>query len=418
VIRIAAALALSLLSATLMVPVQAQEHGNSIHIPDSSIERDEDLGRRAHTNHHQLIGPDGGAAPGIGLGPAGGMSADQMHLFYGLPPVAAGGGSGVIAIVDAYHYPTAAGDFVTFSNQFGLPTVAADGTTPLFQVVTLGTPTVDVGWNQEAALDIEWAHAMAPTATIVLVEAQSSSFTDLFAAVDAARALPGVAQVSMSWGSSEFSTETDGDVHFQYSATTGNPVFFAATGDQGGKTSFPAVSSLVVGVGGTSVATTSAGKFSSETGWSGSGGGPSSYVAKPSWQNGVENTSATMRCIPDVSSNADPNTGVSVYGWGYNRYRQLVHGWMVFGGTSVSTPCMAGMVNLGGASYPTQFAQGKSPTQDPSDTPTVAFLNLVYSGRSGSTFRDITKGSSSRKYSCKPGWDFVTGVGVPNGTGF
>jgi len=408
--RIYTTLALSLLTGALLLPVQAQDRGQSvIHIPESSIERDEDLGLRAHTNHHRRIDDDGG------LGPKGGMSPAQMRGFYGLP---ASGGSGVIAIVDAFHYPTAIADFNTFSSQFGLPTQDPTSPNTVLEVVTLGTPVVNVGWNQEAALDIEWAHAMAPNAKIVLVEAASNNYVDLFAAVTAARALPGVTQVSMSWGSSEFSGETAYDAYFQYSTSTGNPLFFASTGDQGGRTSYPAVSSLVVAVGGTSVATTSTGGFSSETGWSNGGGGPSSYVSKPSWQNGVGNTGAT-RSTPDVSSNADPNTGVSVYGpTGTNRSGTVTYyGWMVFGGTSVSAPCMAGMVNLNGLTYKTASELDPSLPLDPNDTRTAAFLTTLYAGQGSANFRDILQGKNKR-YSCKPGWDFVTGLGSPQGTGF
>src|SRR4029453_7372103 len=124
------------------------------------------------------------------------------------------GGTHAIAIVDAFDYPTAENDLNVFSSQFGLPPcTTANG---CFQkVYASGTkPRKNCGWAQEAALDIEWAHAMAPSAKIILVEAASNSFADLFQAVSVANSLPGVQQVLMSWGGSEFSLESTYDSYF------------------------------------------------------------------------------------------------------------------------------------------------------------------------------------------------------------
>jgi len=386
--RHVSSIALVLLLGALVLPAQAQERRRGVvHVPDSSIEDHADAGERAHTNHRQLIGSD------VGLGPAGGMTPAQMRSFYSLPST---GGQGVIAIVDAYDYPTALRDFNVFAGQFGLPEETSknplSSNNTVFQVVYQGgrQPRGNTGWAQEAALDVQWAHALAPGAKIVLVEAQSNSFGNLLAAVDLARSLPGVTQVSMSWGGSEFSSETVYDAHFNHSGA----LFFAASGDAGGKTGYPAASPYVVAVGGTSVATDVAGTFVGETGWSGSGGGPSSVEPKPSWQNGIANTGLT-RSIPDLAANADPNTGVAVYA----PLGGKSSGWVVFGGTSVATPCMAAMVNLSGMPYAS----------------TTAFLQAVYSSPAGS-FRDIVAGSNG--YPCTAGWDFVTGLGSPLGTGF
>lgn len=146
-------------------------------IPDSTIERLEDHGIRAHTNHLILFGPEF-----VGSAPSGETPA-SIRGVYKLPSI---GGIGTIAIVDAFDYPTAENDLNVFSSQFGLPTcTTASG---CFKKVFAGgkKPRSNCGWAQEAALDIEWAHAMAPSAKIVLVEAASSSFADLFAAVDVA----------------------------------------------------------------------------------------------------------------------------------------------------------------------------------------------------------------------------------------
>ncbi|HEV2020915.1 MAG TPA: hypothetical protein VGQ94_00130 [Terriglobales bacterium] len=219
----------------------------------------------------------------------------------------------MIAIVDAFHYPTADNDLDVFSTQFGLPhCTIANG---CFKVVYASgsQPSTNCGWAQETALDIEWAHAMAPNAKIVLVEAASNSFADLFAAVDVATAqvttgnASGNGEVSMSWSGGEFSTESSNDSHFQNNGL----VYFASSGDTGGVNSYPSVSPYVVSAGGTTIHRTN-GVFTSETAWSGSGGGPSKYEAKLAYQNGVAGTDSTKRSAPDFSFDADPASGVSV----------------------------------------------------------------------------------------------------------
>jgi subtilase family serine protease len=309
------------------------------------------------------------------------------------------GGYNAIAIVDAYHYPTSLNDFNYFASHFGLPTEsstnALGSTNQVFQVVYASgrQPSTNGGWAQEEALDIEWAHAMAPGAKVYLVEAASSSMTDLMSAVDVASRLPNVKEVSMSWGGGEFRGETTYDVHFP---RTNGIVYVAASGDTGGVVEYPAACPNVVAAGGTSVSTNSSGGLLSETGWSGSGGGTSLYEPKPSYQAGVANTPSTMRGVPDVSSDADPYTGVSVYD---STVYQRMSGWLVFGGTSVSTPCLAGMVNVSDNFY------GDSTTE----------LTLIYTDLGTTNLRDIVSGKAGR-FKCLSGWDFVTGVGVPLGT--
>jgi subtilase family serine protease len=160
----------------------------------------------------------------------------------------------------------------------------------------------------------------------------------------------------------------------------------------------------VVAVGGTRVELDVNGALASETGWSDSGGGVSAYEAKPNYQSGI---AETKRCVPDVSSDADPETGVWVYApVGMGPKNTMVSTWLVFGGTSVSSPCVAGMVNLANQPYTGSFA----------------FLTKIYGLQGTANFRDITGGSvfnadGTVRYSCGPGWDKVTGIGVPSGTG-
>jgi subtilase family serine protease len=366
----------ALAALSFLVPAQAQEEkrGGAI-VPESSLESPFDIGVRAHTNHQIRIHPDAGS----GLG--GTMTPGNLRSFYGMPST---GGGGVIAVVVAYHYSTALSDFNKFSGLFGLPQETGSGS--VFQVMYQGgkKPRPNNGWAQEAALDIEWSHAMSPGAQIVLVEAQSNSFANLLAAVDLASSIPGVRQISMSWGASEFSGEASYDSHFPSNGI----VYFASSGDTGGVINWPSVSKFVVSVGGTSV-DASGDILKGETGWSGSGGGDSTIVSRPSWQT---TTVGTGRSVPDISADADPNTGVLVV-WNGGYYQ--------FGGTSVSSPCMAGMANVSGVV----------------NTSTTSFLTTLYSqfAVSPTAFRDITSGTAG-KFSCKAGWDFVTGVGSPLST--
>jgi subtilase family serine protease len=373
---------------------QGPDHATVV-IPPSSIEQPGDHGVAAHTNHLIRVRPDfAGTSPG-------GETPASIAAVYNLSGKLSG--AGVIVIVDAFHYPTALNDFNVFSQQFGLPqepsTDPLNPNNQIFQVVYASgsKPRNNCGWAQEAALDIEWAHAMAPSAKIVLVEAKTNSFANLFAAVDVASSIANAREVSMSWGGSEFSSEASNDGHF----TQANVVYFAASGDSGGVTIYPGVSPNVVSAGGTRINRDRSGNFVSETGWSGSGGGPSTYESRPSYQDILQTIVGTHRGVPDYSFDADPNTGVSVYD---STSCQNFSGWLVFGGTSVSSPSLAGIVNSAG-----------------SNSSSAAELSLIYNsvGNNGltinsSNFRDILSGTAG-SFSAKAGWDFVTGIGSTNG---
>jgi len=380
-------------TSTLVAQGRGQDHA-PIQIPDSSIEQPGDHGVAAHTNHLIRVGPNA-----VGTAPAG-ETPLSIASVYNLTGQLAG--AGVIVIVDAFHYPTALNDFNVFARQFGLrqepSTDPLNANNQVFQVVYAnGKPRSNCGWAQEAALDIEWAHAMAPKAKIVLVEARSNSFANLFHAVDVASSIANAQEVSMSWGGSEFSSEAGNDAHFTHPGI----VYFAASGDTGGATIYPGVSPNVVSAGGTRINRDASGGFLSETGWSGSGGGASTYEARPSHQDIIQTIVGGHRGVPDYSFDADPNTGVSVYD---STSCQGSVGWLVFGGTSVASPSLSGIVNSAG-----------------SNTSSAAELSLIYSSISnggatinGANFRDILTGTAG-SFSAKTGWDFVTGIGSTNG---
>jgi subtilase family serine protease len=236
---------------------------------------------------------------------------------------------------------------------------------------------------------------MAPSATLYLVEAQSNSFVNLFCAVTVASnlvAAAGGGEVSMSWGSGEFSFETLFDSVF----TTPNVVYFASTGDGPG-VSWPSASPNVVAVGGTSLSfDPSTGNFIGENTWQDTGGGASRYESRPSYQNGnIAHIVGLQRGTPDISSDANPATGV----WVWDSLGAPPGGyWYIVGGTSVSSPTWAGIVNTAG-----QFAGSSQAelTQLYSD-PTSNF-NGIKVGNCGPYMSILASGS----------WDFCSGRGSP-----
>ncbi len=301
-----------------------------------------------------------------------------------------------IAIVDAYDDPNIPQDLATFSSTFGLPDcTSANGC--FVKATPQGKTRSDSGWALEESLDVQWAHAMAPGAKIILVEAKSAGFSNLLSAVDYAVS-KGANQVSMSWGGSEFSSESSYDYHFNKN----NVSFFASSGDSGSGTIYPSVSPYVVAVGGTTLNLDSLGNVSSETAWSGSGGGMSLYESEQSYQANYGISSNGKRAVPDVSYNADPNTGVPVYdSFGY----QGSKGWFQVGGTSAGAPQWAAL---------SAIVNGARTT--PMSSTSYGTNTLLYGAATGANYvnnyRDIISGSNVG-FSAGIGYDFVTGVGSP-----
>ena len=306
-----------------------------------------------------------------------GLSPDVVRRAYNLPST---GSNVTIAIIDAYDYPTAENDLATFSRQFGLPT----GNFEKHRMP--GANTVNQEWALEAALDIEWAHAIAPNARILLIEARSPSFVDLLSAINYATSRQDVVAVSMSWGGDEFIGQQAYDSIF---TNNHGIVFFASSGDSGAGVIWPSTSSKVVAVGGTTLNLSSDGLFVSETAWSGSGGGISAYEPEPLYQLNYGVNGTGKRSVPDVSYNADPNTGFSVYM--STPYLGNI-GWFQAGGTSAGAPQWAAIQSIGlSASNNNFYVDAKKQT---------------------TYFRDILTGSNGA-YSASLGYDFVTGLGSP-----
>jgi subtilase family serine protease len=333
-------------------------------------------GNAYKVSHNKHIGPYAGSAPS-GLDPA---TIKQVYNF----PTSTNAGSGkTVAIVDAFHSPTAEADLNTFSQQFGLPTcTSANGCfTQVDQRGGSNFPAVDGGWGLEIALDVQWAHAIAPGAKILLVEADTNSFANLLAAEDYAA---GHAQyVSNSWGAGEFSSESFYDSHFVRSGVS----FFVSSGDNGTPAEYPSSSPNVISVGGTTLNNIGSPSFS-ETGWSSSGGGCSRFEKATSAQANFSQYTQVKcrgkRGTPDVSLDADPASGVSVYDTTpYNGST----GWFKVGGTSASSPMWAGRSAVAGS-----------------------VVNAGYVYANNISYRDITSGSNGSA-SCRVGYDLVTGRG-------
>jgi subtilase family serine protease len=312
-----------------------------------------------------------------------GLSPATIKAVYGFSTDPAAGVGTTIAIVDAYDSPTAENDLNVFSAEYGLPacTTANGCFSKVDQTGGSRYPRTDAGWALEISLDVQWAHAIAPGARILLVEAKTNSFANLLAAEDYAKTH--AQYVSNSWGASEFSSESAYDFHFAQAGVS----FFVSSGDAGLPADYPSSSPNVISVGGTTLHFDANGAFTGETGWSSGGGGCSVYetatAAQSSFGEYLQANCGGQRATPDVSLDADPASGVSVYD--STRY-QGQKGWWQVGGTSASAPMWAGRSAVAGITVDSA---------------------AVYS--STITYRDITSGNNGA--SCLVGYDLCSGRG-------
>ncbi len=381
------------------------------------------LSSAAHTNV-VVYTPAGVINPALGTADPTGLTPSQVRNAYGFSQVTFSSGSIVgngagqtIAIVDAFDDPNILSDVQAFSTQFGLLQFNTTGG-PTFQKVsqtgsTTNLPPADSpgssSWDLEESLDVEWAHAMAPGANIVLVEANSTA--DLYTAVAYAKTLTNVSVISMSFSGGETTGETTADTTTFAQPSDHNVTFLAATGDDGANgrdfpstgTGYPAYSPNVVAVGGTTLSVDSSGDYLGESGWSDSGGGISAVESQPSYQTGVVTQSTSFRTTPDVSFDASPSTGVSVYDT-YDTNSGTP--WVTVGGTSLSSPSWAGLIAVAN--------QGRSIAHLSALTSTQTLTSLY--SMSASDFNDITSGNNgggNSLYSAGTGYDLVTGRGTP-----
>nr|WP_315466580.1 S53 family peptidase [uncultured Undibacterium sp.] len=362
----------------------------------------------------------------------------QIRAAYGLPTIPTGtytaaqaaslGAKQTIYIVDAMHNPNIAAELSAFNQKFGLPVcttkvVAVNTSLPLAApsantcdlsivysntagAMTATAPAYDAGWATEIALDVQWAHAIAPLARIVVIEAPDASINSMTNAVKLANSMgPGI--VSMSFGTNEGNWTNTFDSVFTGTGMT----YLAATGDAGAAVEWPSVSSNVLAVGGTSLTYSGSGTRS-EIAWSQTGGGVSAYIATPKYQtSSVPGMgTAARRTVADVALNADPSTGqfIASIPAGSNTVS-----WISAGGTSLSTPQWAGLIAIANANR----LLAAKPLLGAPHAMLYGQIASV-SGNYSSAFLDITKGSDGSCATCtaKAGYDHLTGLGTPNVT--
>lgn len=360
----------------------------------------------------------GGSTHGGGHGGGGGgslppaptssppYSPSQIYGAYNFNPSYTGTGE-TIAIIDAYGSPTIANDVGYFDAQYNLPAIN-------LQIVKLGNHvSKNAGWALETSLDVEWAHAMAPSANIVLIETASASSSSLITtAVNYAYNTTHANVISMSWGLAESQISTSSlqsyDSTFQFVSQHG-VILVAASGDNGANdgtssstVNYPAASPYVVGVGGTSlniVMNSGTPTYAGEYAWNSSGGGVSSYFSEPTYQsaNGI---TLSGRGVPDVSYDANPSTGVWVYD---TTSYDGSSGWIGVGGTSAGAPQWSAI-----------FADAQQLNPSLNGANVLQSLYSIYNSPNyGNAFHDVTVGYNGA-YSASSGYDEVTGIGTPN----
>ena len=338
---------------------------------------------------HVIQGPGPRGLPaGTPASALAGLHPADLQSAYALPSGTAGAGQ-VVGIAIAFDNPKLEADLAVYRSTFGLPPcTTANG---CFKKITPGgllggLLAGNQGWGQESSIDVQVVSAVCPKCKIVVVEAASDSPAALLAAAKTAVA-NGATVVSDSYSLSEFAGEKDADY------AIGVPFVFGA-GDWGAGPQWPASSTHVIAVGGTSLVRDGSARGWSETVWAATGGGCSSYVAKPAWQN---DTGCAKRTSNDIAAFADPNPGVSVY----DSYLSNSPGWRTYGGTSVAAPIVASAIALAG--------NGKDLHDASYIYAHAGDLNPVTSGRSG----------TCATYLCAAGdgYSAPAGNGSPNGVG-
>jgi subtilase family serine protease len=350
---------------------------------------------------------------------------NTIRSAYGFDKLAAVGLTGkgrTIVIVDAYTSPTITSDLRSFARQFGLPKAN------LRQIAPDGVPPYDVndedqaGWAGEISLDVEWAHAVATQANIVLVSAKSDEDADMISAVRYAVRHDLGDVISQSFYENELcmSASNRADLHRVYEEATAKGItLLASSGDVGAAqydcnddglargVAVPAADPLVTGVGGTTLSVAGgSGSYLGESTWTGSGGGVSALYRRPAFQSG---SGLAGRGVPDVSYEADGATGPLVV-WSSSPYDYGPV--FVFEGTSVGAPQWAGLVAI-----TDQLHRGRVGTLNPT-LYALARDSHVY----GAAFHDVTAGDNSfpiddsttiEGYAATRGYDLSTGLGSP-----
>jgi kumamolisin len=336
-----------------------------------------------------------------------GYGPSQYDGAYNLNKVGADGTGVKVALWEFDGYKSS--NLTTYDNQYGL-------TGPAVTTVSVDGANYDSAPGQgqgEVELDSEIVRGVAPKATQLVYEAPNSDQGEIDMAAKIV-ADNQVSVISISWGSCEpdtvASVMTTVSNSFKQAAAQGMSVY-SASGDDGSRdctrstsgstvkaVDYPASDPYVTGVGGTNLQLSGT-SYSSESAWSTAGGGVSTQFSKPSWQTGTGVT-GTMRTVPDVSSNADPQSGFAIYTQGTS-----APGWQVYGGTSAAAPLWSG--------YTALFNQKAKAAAKPNlGEANPAIYQVANSTSYGTTFHDVKTGAN-QDFSTKTGYDQVTGWGSP-----
>lgn len=330
-----------------------------------------------------------------------GITPDEIKTVYGINKLTNQGEGQIIAIVTPYDDPYAESDLNTFSTTFNLPAcTTANGCFKRIYGNGTQPTTSPYGWAAETAMDIEWAHAIAPKAKIYLVEANTENQPDFYKAIQVA-GKSGASVVSLSWGAPEGNWIKIFKLDDYFNVP--NVSFVASSGDSGTGVNYPAASPYVLSVGGTTLNINyQTGKRSSEPAWGGSGGGISSIekaapeqVAYP-----LPNNPQQFRGVPDVSYNA--GMAVPVYNSVLDSKGQ--RGWESAGGTSAAAPQWAGIIAIANS-----MAHKSIPVK--------SLLYTIAKKNHKMSFFDVTQGNNGTcGYVCEthPDYDYVTGLGTPH----
>jgi hypothetical protein len=381
------------------------------------------------------------ASPHWTAGPTGYTPA-QMRQAYGFDQIRglpnndynnAGKGQ-TIAIVGFFSDPTLRSDTQQFDEYFNIQGAAGNAAdTSFLRIVNQNGGTAlpapanaYSGWDTEESIDVQWAHAIAPGANILLVEADSND-EDANEAVQYAESQPNVSVISISYGdNAEWPSQYLEDAVYTTPVGHQGVAFVIASGDFGAATLGYPDSPNALMVGGTTLPADQNGNpdRSLETGWSlGSDAGPPLYnpywastggistvEAEPAYQAGIQAylnaegyPSGGYRAVPDVSYDADPNTGVPIYDtyssppgtpWGY------------FGGTSIGAPQWAALIAIADQA---RAVAGERTLDGPSQ-----LLPSIYqiAQTDPRAFQNISTGNNG--YNAGPGYNLITGLGTPN----
>ncbi len=388
---------IALAAITMLTNAFSQEPGRTVTPPSTALRTP----GKPHTSIYMFV-PDKGVIP---LTIPNGENPATVACIYGLTTHTAGcpksstlvpvGGARAVAVVEYGVYSAMQADFNTFNTQFGLPAAT---------ITTICSPAppcpsnVGSGWDLETALDVQYAHAMAPNAQIIVSAFSDDPIGDgAETAAANAVAAAGGGEVSNSWtynGGENWCGSGNCELQYDSYFVKQGVVFFGSAGDDGLGVAYPSISPNVISAGGTAIQRDSNGNFTTETCWNGSGGGISVYEPLPQYQLFVANKTNFKRGTPDWAAVASNTSPVDIYSSSY------CGGWCEVYGTSVASPVLAGIVNWAGKFASSTIAE-ISPTYQWYIRPVTYATN----------FFDVTTGNNGAP--AQFGWDQCTGLGSP-----